>query len=426
MQARSIPTGRLAPALLTAVAVWATVVVQVQAQPLPLSFRQADSLLVQRNGSLLARQRGVDAARARIRSAGTMDNPVLSVELNAYNQAAGRPFVPEAGGQYTASIEQTVDVAGVRGRRVDAATAATESAEARVDEGLVSLRRDLHHAMIDLWQGSRRAAVLDSARALLGSLDAAADASATALPRQDVIRLRALALDIAAEHAVVERERDDARQRIRTLLDSASLDPAIVLPDVVTATVPQLDDEAIDRLLQQRPDLRMLDADRRERDADRRAERARAFPMPTVGAMFDRRGSAWDNYVALTVSVPLPIFDRNQGTIAAAEAAVAEARAELAAARAEARGAIVTALAHCRRQRRLLDQAALLADDAADDLLRQAAVAYQARALALLPFVDLFTAATTARRTLLSATADWYHACVDLNTAAATTILPLP
>jgi cobalt-zinc-cadmium efflux system outer membrane protein len=44
------------------------------------------------------------------------------------------------------------------------------------------------------------------------------------------------------------------------------------------------------------------------------------IPDITLGASYDQRGSAYDNMFSLSMSIPIPLLNRNQGNIEAAEA----------------------------------------------------------------------------------------------------------
>jgi len=86
---------------------------------------------------------------------------------------------------------------------------------------------------------------------------------------------------------------------------------------------------AIDRALVERGDLQALRTQTRRFELDRRAERRRRFPEPTLTAGWKRTESAGlhDSGFVAAVSVPLPVFDR--GRLSAARADADRRHAEL-------------------------------------------------------------------------------------------------
>ena len=58
-------------------------------------------------------------------------------------------------------------------------------------------------------------------------------------------------------------------------------------------------------------------------------QNANAVPDLSFGPYYNRQGTAYPNYWGITAQVTVPIFDRNQGNIQAAEKALLARRAEL-------------------------------------------------------------------------------------------------
>lgn len=86
--------------------------------------------------------------------------------------------------------------------------------------------------------------------------------------------------------------------------------------------------EELLRRIESNPDLARWATELAEREAAVALERARAIPDPTLG-LFGRHYAAGDDAaLVFSVSVPLPVFDRNRGNVLAAAHDAQKARAE--------------------------------------------------------------------------------------------------
>ena len=173
------------------------------------------------------------------------------------------------------------------------------------------------------------------------------------------------------------------------------------------------------RNLSDRPDLQAIDAYRKAADHETELARAQAIPDPTVrlGYVHDRFviSGNQQNSLTLTVGLPLPVFDRGQAQVAAAQARssrLAEHRSRLMQA-AHARIAELT-----QRVARQRERQRVLASDViprAQAVLRDVDAASEAR---LLPVADVILARRTVSE-LLVEEADSYGDAFDAAVALA-------
>jgi outer membrane protein, heavy metal efflux system len=102
------------------------------------------------------------------------------------------------------------------------------------------------------------------------------------------------------------------------------LGPAIPPPERLTA------------LLSQNPDVARWATEMQLRQAVSKLEKAKAFPDPAVGAGWKREGESSRQGWVAGLSIPIPIFDRNQGGIREAQYGVAQAQEDRRAAEGQA------------------------------------------------------------------------------------------
>lgn len=259
-----------------------------------------------------------DAEAERLQ-AGLYPNPALSLGLE--NFAGNGEVRGTRELETTLALSQLVDLAGVRGRRRDVASAAL----AGVDAGYVVARLDVlaetqrrfvgvveTQAQVDLtWRSAQLAlAALDAAQR---RVDAGATSSA------EINRAR-----VALERARLETL--GAKQRLETArvalaamwgglqprYDHAAAD-LYALPQAVGFS-------ELERRFRESPLLARFATERRLREAEVKLAQAEARPNPTVGVGIRRLNASDDQALVFSLSLPLPAFNRNQGAIAAAQA----------------------------------------------------------------------------------------------------------
>lgn len=280
-----------------------------------------------------AAREAVAAARGEERQAGAFPNPAL-VYTHEETSRSG-----DTSREDIALVQQRLEIAGQRGLREDAAQLRREAAEAQLAAAERKLDFEVSRAYARAVASERKAA---HAREAADAFARAREISAQRRQRGDVSgyedRRTALeAARYAALRAEAERERRTARAELASLL-AASPEAAPVL-EVPLADALDLapSPSALAPLrataLEQHPAIRAAELARRAEDAEARLARRERVPDPTVGLGYKREEMAgvsgsWDGFAA-QVSVPLPVWDRGGGAVAAAEAKARGGAAEL-------------------------------------------------------------------------------------------------
>lgn len=263
----------------------------------------------------------VGVAEGNLTSAQTWSNPTLSVERESVEGFA------RDGSETLIQLEQTFDVSGrralnTRGAEADLQAAALSalSERARID---AEARRRFYATLAADEATAIETRYRDELESLLVATErrqAGGDAS-----RYDVERVRQefLAADIAVTES--EAQAFEARQSLFALIGSGDAKGAAL----VGILLPDISPEEITRVS---PAIAALEAEAEAADWRKRSA-GRYTPDVTVGAGFRRVEGPFDETgLLLGFSVPLPLFDRNQGEFRAraAEASAAEARLRLA------------------------------------------------------------------------------------------------
>ncbi|MEW6589875.1 MAG: TolC family protein [Pseudomonadota bacterium] len=336
----------------------------------------------------------VAAAEAEVRAAGLIPNPTLAYSRERTNGSPGSV-------EQSWMLEQTLDLSGRRGLRREAAgrrVAAVGAGNASRQLQLAADIRRSFHAVL-LRQATIRATETWAQRfaRVEGLVDTLARAGeASGYDRRRLARERQTAeARLATERA--ELERDSARLMALTGVVQAPVLQGDLLPPALPAL-----DAALERL-DRHPELQALARRAEAADLDGRAAQRGALPEVTVGVGPKQveSGGARDTGVAFSLSVPLPVFDRQQAGRQRAAAEAQQARAEYRLAKARAEGEL----------RGLHRQAEGLRATAADyrsqtliaspELLRIAEAAYQGGESSLLELLDAYRGALETETTAL-------------------------
>lgn len=336
----------------------------------------------------------LQAAEADVLAAGLFPNPTLN-----YNRD-GIQGAPDSLEQ-TWMLAQTFDISGRRGLHREAASrrVAAERAgnAARRLEMAAHIRRSFHEALFrqetvratETW--AQRFARVEG---LVGRLARAGEASG--YDRRRLARERQTAeARLAAERAELDR----ALARLAALAGVPDL-PRLEGELLPSAPVPL---ETAWARLDQRPDLQALWRRAEAADLAGRAARRGGIPDVTVGIgpKYVDNGGARDQGIALSLSVPLPVFDRQQAGQARAAAEALQARAEYRLEKRRAEGELRGLYRQAEALRRTAADYRSRAVAASPDLLRIAEAAYQGGESSLLELLDAYRGALESEITAL-------------------------
>lgn len=301
--------------------------------PIPprLSLADAVALAYERNPDLTAVRAGVDAAEADRMAASRRPNPALSID------SAGYPVFETAnpgywGGQeFTVRIDQELELAGRRRLRTAAADAAREAAVLRAEDQARQLALEVKRAYLAVVLARADRAV---AQASLDEIDrviglnqarfAQGEISGAEVRRLQVERLRFVEDVFAADLAV-----RNTRSGLLALLNAPQLDQPVELTDGLKLSVssaeaalqavgPSQAQDVLRQAMAQRPDLQGAKATESQAETTTRLQRALRTPNLTIGGGYQNNFGS--DGVVVGVTVPLPLFNRNEGGIARADA----------------------------------------------------------------------------------------------------------
>jgi outer membrane protein, heavy metal efflux system len=303
--------------------------VAAQTQFRSLTVEEAVDEAVQRNLALLAERASLSIAEASLITARLRPNPVLSGGANSldwlgtgFNEGngAGPP-------EYAVRVDVPFERAHKRELRTEVADDAKRIAEAQFAEAVRRVKLDVTLAGIDVLEAKAKLQLAqDNLQALehLLQLNERRLTSGAIAPLE-VSRSRVAMLQYRGNVRTAQLALSQARLKLLPLLGRKPEDEPIDIDDPLGLTpAPASPDLAVLQTTARsaRPDLVAAQREQARTQADLRLQIAQGKIDYTLGAEYRRQQgvNGKGNLLGLFFSAPLPVFNRNQGEIARAEA----------------------------------------------------------------------------------------------------------
>ena len=311
------------------------------ADTIVLSLVDARRLALSQNPAFLADAQMSEIARGVVRQARTYRfNPEIEAEL---------PSATETGtGVYQAQVSQELELGGQWGLRVDAAELGFERAVASVDNAARMTLADASLAFYAAVADRRRLMVAEE---ILGLNEQLLDAVRVQVREGEISRLegnlaqvevgRAQARVLAARRVAMQTEFE-----LKRVLGIAPESPVRLVDAQVLTTLPAealLPDSLLAVAMQRRPDLSARAALVRQSETLTRLARREAVPNLRIGGLLERETATGEPRVGFRVGLPLPLWNRNQGRVAARQAEATRAQLELSAVELQVRTDVMSA-----------------------------------------------------------------------------------
>jgi len=401
--------------------------------PQSITIEQAVQEALQNNPGLLAEKLGISVAETAVITARMRPNPVLSASSDHLDWL-GTGF-SEINGAGPTETAVRIDVPWERGHkreyRVDTASYAQKIAEARVADSIRRLRLDVTLACIDVIDAKAR---LDLANDNLESLQAVVQLNETrlnggAIPPVELTRSRVAMLQFRGSVKTAELALTTARVRLQTLLGRAPGQMPVDISDPLKVPIPAATpalDQIQTRAITARPDIQAARLDQARSQTELRLQLANGKVDYTAGAEYRRQQgvNGTGNSVGFFFSVPLPVFNRNQGEVARVSAEQVQLQKQIDALRSQISGEVLGAYREYETARQLIA-------DIESDLLGLAQEArttttyvYQAGAGSLLDVLDAQRAFNDTMSSYYTAQADYRRAVSRLTSVVGEEVIP--
>jgi outer membrane protein, heavy metal efflux system len=279
------------------------------------------------NPRLTALAERANAERALELQAGLLPNPEVGVELENLGGSGDRQAFEET--ETTIWVSQLVSIGGKRSERIRVAALEGELVDRDVEATRHEVLAAVTKAFFTTLAAQERVELnRDLARLAGESVDAVRrQIRAGAASAVEETRARLGATTAEMDGAGAERALAASRYLLAATWGSASPEFRAVEGDLDALTPPPPLSELLGALAGT-PGLARWTSAIEQRRASIALERARRIPDPTVRLGARRFEDNGDNALVFELSVPLPVFDRNQGNVLAAGHELARTEAE--------------------------------------------------------------------------------------------------
>ena len=279
-----------------------------------LSWPQVLERFRQANPGLTASELSVRENQANEITAGLRPNPTFTSTEDQNNFFTTNPYRPFAAVQWTQSLSQLVERKNKRQLRVDSAHLATEQSRTDSNDLERTLIFALRDAFVRVLQGK---AIIEVAEENLKSYDHVISVNRERQKVGDIARIDLSRVEL--QRAQFQSDLLNARVNLRTakiallalLNDRGAIDQFDVSGPFEFKPILMTLEEVRNMALTTRPDLRSAATLIEKAKADNRLAWANGSTDPTFSVDYTRAGSF--NTVGVGMSIPLRVFDRNQG-----------------------------------------------------------------------------------------------------------------
>ena len=282
-------------------------------EPSELTLRDALSLALQRNPELAAFGKERSAAEGALLQAGALPNPVL--EISGDNLRNARKA--DAGDRATTiQIGQLIELGGKRAARIRAAEASHELANWDYETKRVEVVSLVAQRFVDVLAAQQRRTLAEEAvllaRQVSGAVARRVQAGKVSPVEETKARLTQASAEVEQEQA--RREAIAARNALGALWADPNPGFAKAVGDLEKTTALPAYEQLAQRV-RDNPELARWSSEIERRRAGVDAEKAKTVPDVTLTAGVTRFSQFDDRAYVVGISLPLPLFNRNQGGI---------------------------------------------------------------------------------------------------------------
>jgi cobalt-zinc-cadmium efflux system outer membrane protein len=372
---------------------------QIKADTLKMHLPEMETMFIENNLSLIAAKYNIDANKALVEQAKLWDNPLLVTDQNIYAAnkffAHGKDVNGQVQGQYFIQIQQLIKTAGKRSKWVAMAVTNSKVSELQFNEIMRNLKYQLRTDYYSIAQkfGTHELYIkeLNELKKLLIGMKSQLETGNIA--KKDYLRIQALILAMEQDLADNDRILSDTETELKNLLQingnifievydsvkfnknlSISFEPVFDTAKIYNSSF------AIEQaqLLYQQQNLSY--------------QNALKTPDLTIGPEYDHNSNYTPHYVGLSISLPINIFNRNQGNIKSAQYAVKQEETNLLQIQQQLNISIQNALNKFYLTKELSGKQEQLFYNDYETLFNNITDSYRHRQISLIEFIDFFDA----------------------------------
>ena len=358
---------------------------------LRLNLKEADQRFLEKNLLLLANHANIDVAKAFTEQARLWDNPVLSTSNGLFNTSTVR-LNPQ---QAYVQIGQLFRLGQKRQKLVGIQQENERLSEAQFNDLLRNLRYTLHTRFYQLANGYERLQLIEKEQVAIQNLLAKMNPLVKSgnATQKDLVRIETIAYGLEQDALAIRTDNVNAESDVKTLLQISTADTTL-LPVLTQNTEGSLKILTATELLAEaqrnRPDVQIALSQNQLAQKNLVYQKALVTPDLSVSLGFDPAGTFASNGFNVGLSLPLNVFNRNQGNIKAAQIGINQAQRSYEATAAQVQNQILSAYTRVQILENALKTDKNDFFKTFDVLMQNVTNLYQTKQVSLLDFIDMF------------------------------------
>jgi cobalt-zinc-cadmium efflux system outer membrane protein len=302
-----------------------------------LRKEEIEQVFLAHNLTLMAQRFHMQQAEAAVLQAKLWPNPTISIsEVNLWKNPSSESFPALIGNygkyqQVAIELEQTIEMAGKRKKRVQLQLLEKENARLQFEELLRNLKYDLRSQCLELQ-------ILQEKEKLYNSQVDIFQTLANSYQNQwkegnvselDYLRIQSESIAFGNKLNEIQQEKITKMNEVARYLGdkgtALTISDTIGIPHFLQGKKQEWKMMALDN----RSDYKIIHNELKKSDAQLKIEKAERIPDLQVSMNYDRGGNIMRDFIGLGVAMDLPLFNRNQGNIKIAKLELEKNKVEI-------------------------------------------------------------------------------------------------
>ena len=266
---------------------------------------------------LKASEAGLEAAKGLREQAGYWPNPRIGIE--AEDVGGSGQFSGISGAEITYGVTQQIEIGGKRSSRVAAAEQGVALSQLDIDIERLNLMRDVHVAYADAVAAQETLRLAEERKELAQQLHRTVKKRVQAAREPEIQQSKASIGVSTANFNLSRAEREfQHTKHVLSSLWAGHEDNFHLADEHFYELQPPPAEHEVETLLEKTPDVKRWDVEHQRRTSLIDVEESQAIPDPEVAVgVRDLRGEGEQAFM-VGLSIPIPVFNANQGNIAKA------------------------------------------------------------------------------------------------------------
>ncbi len=302
-----------------------------------LKKSEIEQVFLAHNLTLLAQRFHIQQAEAGMLQAKLWPNPKIEIsEVNLWKNPSSETL-PALIGHYgknqqvALELEQTIELAGKRKKRIQLQLLEKENAKLQFEELLRNLKYDLRNKCIELQVLQERERLYSDQVTIFHKLAQSYQKQWKEgnVSEMDYLRIQSESIAFANKLSEIQQQKIEKMNAVAQYLGSKGQALSIIDTLGIPVFIGNKANEWKLMALDSRSDYKLIHNELKKSKAQLEIEKAERVPDLQVSLNYDRGGNIMRDFVGVGLAMDLPLFNRNQGNIKVAQLELEKNKVEI-------------------------------------------------------------------------------------------------